>query len=323
MQFNFLICSLKESSVEILRQISDVQKVYGAAVTVGTMDGVHIGHQAIVARLIDVARESKIPSVVITFHPHPREIVQGVPVPLLTTVEERAEILANEGVDNLFVLNFDKSIAEMTPESFVRQLLVQKFGVKHIVAGYDHGFGRDREGDADLLRRLGELYDFAVTEVDEMKSGSVSVSSSAARRHLESGDVQSAAEMLGRPYRISGLVVEGDKRGRTIGFPTANLRVPPEKLLPMNGVYRVDVDVGAESFVGMLNIGVRPTFDSTVKTVEVHLLDFTRDIYGAVLQVDFLQRLRPEKKFEDIDALKRQLSLDRDRCRGASRSATL
>lgn len=294
-----------------------------AIVTVGTMDGVHLGHAAIVDRVVETGREEQRPSLVVTFDPHPREIVHGQKVRLLTTIDERVELLSARGVDYIYVLPFDGHIAALGPEAFVSQILLERFSISRTVVGYDHGFGRDREGDASVLRRLGELHGFEVTEVAEQRVDGEPVSSTRIRSLIaDSGKAGEAARLLGRNYSLAGEVVRGDGRGRTIGYPTANIDLDPGKLIPANGVYAVSVTVDGGRYTGMMNIGIRPTFGQAGLVAEVHILDFAADLYGTVIQVDFLKRLRDEQKFDSIDHLKRQLSEDRRRCIGAHGALT-
>lgn len=307
--------------INVFRENDSLAGLDDVVVTVGTMDGVHLGHTAIVDALVAISREKGIPSLVVTFDPHPRQVVHDDVVPLLTTVEERIALLNARDVDNVFILTFDQEVASLSPDKFIKDILVSKFGVRHVVVGYDHSFGRDREGNAAVLRSIGADYDFQVTEVQEQTVDGERISSTRIR-HLISveGNVSHAARLLGHPYGLRGEVTKGDGRGRTIGFPTANLRVATDKLIPANGVYLVSVTTGEDRHTGMLNIGVRPTFGELSLTIEVHILDFDADIYGTQIQVDFLKRLRDERKFDSVDDLVKQLSADRDRCIDAHRA---
>lgn len=290
----------------------------GAVVTVGTFDGVHVGHQALLAYVRERATAQAGRSVAVSFDPHPREVVHGEPVPLLTTVDERAEAFEALGLDRFVVLPFTKDFAALSPEAFVRDVLVKHVGLREIVIGYDHGFGRGRSGDAELLEQLGAELGFATDIVPPQLVARHVVSSSEVRRLLtEAGDAERAAEMLGRPYALTGRVVEGDRRGRTIGYPTANLAVDhPRKVVPCEGVYAVGVRLpdGARRG-GMLNIGRRPTFGGEERRIEVHLFDFRGDLYGQPLRVEFVARIRDERRFESVEALTEQLSRDAARCK--------
>lgn len=299
----------------VLRDTDSFDGIGDVVVTVGTMDGVHLGHVAIVNEVVSFGRKENRQSVVVTFDPHPREIVHGDSVRLLTTIEERTDLLKKHGVDVIFVLKFNKHIASLGPEAFINEILLKKFSISRTVVGYDHGFGRDRQGDASVLRTLGENHGFEVTEVPERTVSGEAISSTRIRSLIaETGDVSDAARLLGRHYSLSGEVIRGDGRGRTIGYPTANIDLHPRKLVPARGVYAVDVKIETGKHMGMMNIGTRPTFGREGLVAEVHLINFSGDLYGDTIQVDFLKRLRDEQKFESVEDLKRQLSEDKDRC---------
>jgi riboflavin kinase/FMN adenylyltransferase len=300
--------------------LEQIEKTGGSLVTVGSFDGVHAGHQAIVRYVIRRAQKRHRSSVVVSFEPHPREVLSGHPVPLLTTVEERATYLEALGVDRFIVLSFTPDFAALSPEAFVMQVLVGRIGLEEIVVGYDHGFGRDREGDVALLQVLGRRHGFAVDVIPSQEVQRHVVSSTEIRRLLmEEGAVRQAAEMLGRRYALTGTVVQGDRRGHTIGYPTANIVVDhPRKVIPRRGVYAVQATPADDETMhsGMMNIGYRPTFDGDARLhLEVHLFDFDRVLYGRPLRVDFVERLRDEKKFDGIDALVAQLADDERRSR--------
>ncbi|NBC16107.1 MAG: bifunctional riboflavin kinase/FAD synthetase [Bacteroidetes bacterium] len=301
--------------------LDQVSKDDRSVVTVGTFDGVHVGHQAILRYLQQRAETQAGQSVVVSFDPHPREVVHGEAVPLLTTIEERSDVMERLGIDRFIVIAFSEAFSKLDAEAFVEQVLVEQVGLKEIVIGYDHGFGRGREGDSDLLERLGARLGFAVDVIPPQAVDEHVVSSTEIRTRLvEEGDVTLAAEMLGRPYRLTGTVIEGDKRGRAIGFPTANLAVShPRKVVPRRGVYAVrargaDLPVGQG---GMMNIGQRPTFNSSGQHQEVHLFDYEGTLYGEELRIEFVKRIRDERQFDGIEALKEQLSRDRVRCKAA------
>ncbi len=290
-----------------------------SVVTVGTFDGVHRGHQAILRYLIERARAREGVSTVVSVYPHPREVVRGEPVPLLTTVAERAELLEAQGLDRFVVIPFTQAFAQLEPEAYVEEVLLGRVGLKEIVIGYDHRFGRDRKGDRALLERLGAAHGFSVDVIPPQAVDSDVVSSSAIRRLLaETGEVERAADLLGRPYALSGTVERGEGRGRQLGYPTANLAVQgARKLVPKIGVYatRVRIEDAGPAYGGMMNIGRRPTFEGMDVTVEVHLLDFEGDLYGRRLRVEFLRRLRDEQRFDGPDTLAAQLSRDEEHCK--------
>jgi riboflavin kinase/FMN adenylyltransferase len=287
-----------------------------SCVTVGTFDGVHRGHQVLLAYLQERAQAQNGQSTVVTFDPHPREVVREEAVPLLTTIDERAEVCAALGIDRFIVLPFTKAFAQLSAEAFVETVLVRRIGLQEIVIGFDHGFGRGREGDRQLLETLGQQHGFRVDVIPAARVADHVVSSSEVRHLLvETGDLVQVTRMLGRPYALQGQVVAGDRRGHTLGYPTANLALlHPRKVVPKNGVYAVRVCLsGGQYYGGMLNIGTRPTFEGHLQRIEVHLFGFDGDLYGQQLRIEFVERLREERKFDGIDALKRQLSEDEAR----------
>ncbi len=304
--------------MEVAYGLDQTTRDDNAVVTVGTFDGVHRGHQAILRYLIGLARRKGGRSVAVSFNPHPREVVQGVAVPLLTTVEERAALFEALGLDRFVVLPFTKAFARLSAEAFVEDVLVRGIGLTEIVIGHDHGFGRGRGGDARLLEQLGQRHGFTVDVIPTQVVAEHIVSSTEIRRRLvDEGAVQEAARLLGRCYGLEGTVVPGAQRGRVIGFPTANLVVNhPRKVIPKNGVYAVRVGIDREpvNLAGMMNIGRRPTFENEGVHLEVHLLDFSGDLYEKQLRVEFVERLREERKFASVEALIEQLSKDRERC---------
>lgn len=298
--------------------LEKISRDSASVVTVGTFDGVHLGHQAILRYLHDRARVQQGSSVVVSFSPHPREVVHGEVVPLLTTIDERADIIERLEIDRFVVIPFTPEFSRLQAEEFVRDILVQRVGLREIVIGYDHAFGRDRRGDAHLLSKLGAEYDFSVDVIPPQVVQQHVVSSSEIREMLtRDGNVSLAAEMLGRRYSLHGKVVHGDRRGRRIGYPTANIEVEDRrKVVPAVGVYAVRAGVAGreEMLDGMMNIGYRPTFGENRLTLEVHILDFEGDLYDQDLRVEFVARLRDERKFDSVEALVEQLSNDRARC---------
>lgn len=284
-----------------------------SVLTVGTFDGVHLGHQAILRYLNERAEKVDGCSVVVSFDPHPREVVLGVHVPLLTTLDERADLLEVFGIDRFVVLPFTRDLSNLEPEDYVERILLDAIGLREIVIGYDHRFGRNRSGSRETLETMGAERGFSVDVIPEQIVNEVTVSSSEIRRLLlDHGDVATAAAMLGQSYALTGTVIRGDQRGRTIGYPTANLRVHGDrKLVPKPGVYAVRVTHGSEPFGGMMNVGRRPTFETDgALSVEVHLFNFAKEIYGESLRVSFVERIRDEVKFSGPDALVAQLRDD-------------
>ncbi|MFT5143081.1 MAG: riboflavin kinase/FMN adenylyltransferase [Rhodothermales bacterium] len=287
-------------------------------VTVGSFDGVHRGHQAILSFLLERATARGASPVLVTFDPHPREVVSGKALPILTTPQERAILVAEYGVEETIVLPFDLAMAQMSAEDFVEQILVARINAHCVVIGYDHGFGAGRRGNRSLLQALGPVMGFDVDVIPAQRFQDGVVSSTRIRSALmDEGDASLAANLLGRPYRWAGLVVEGDKRGRTIGYPTANLKpIAGRKVIPKTGVYAVTVRLpDGTSGRGMMNIGTRPTFDGTAVRQEVHLFDFEGELYGDVLTVEFRERLRDERRFDGVQSLIKQLKEDEARCR--------
>jgi riboflavin kinase/FMN adenylyltransferase len=287
--------------------------VKGTVITVGTFDGVHRGHRDVIERLVRRARERGLPSVLVTFDPHPMEVVNPAAAPpLLTTREEKLEVLAESGINYLAVVPFTPALAAFSAEEFVEQVLRERFRFEELLIGYDHGFGRQRAGNVGVLRELGEKDGFAVEVVEAVESpDGHSVSSTSIRRAVAGGDLERACAGLGRPYSVSGRVVEGDKRGRSLGFPTLNLGAPPaRKLLPPEGVYAVRVQTPRGPAGGMLNLGPRPTFGDASTTLEAHLFDTSGDFYGAQVRLDFIARIRATRPFASKEQLMKQLEQD-------------
>ncbi len=280
--------------------------------TIGNFDGVHLGHRALLARLCAVAAENGLPPAVLTFEPHPREFFAPESAPTrLSNLREKLELIAADGVELAFVCRFDKAFASLTADQFIEQVLVQSLRVRHLIIGDDFRFGAKRAGDFALLKQAGESFGFRVEAMDTVLSGPDRVSSSAVRDALWRGDLERAAELLGRPYVIDGRVVHGDKVGRQLGYATANIRMKHDRP-PLLGVFAVEVTgLGDRPLAGVANLGYRPTANAVLRPIlEVHLFDFAADIYGAHLTVRFLHRIRDEMKFADFDELKAQIARD-------------
>ncbi len=290
----------------------------GTVVTVGTFDGVHRGHWAVLQEICRRAEETGRRSALLTFHPHPLRIVRPEHAPpLLTTPVEKKEILAETGLDYAVFLSFTPALSRYEPERFVREILVGRLGVDELVIGYDHGFGRGRSGDVDTLRRLGGELGFAVDVVEPVEAGDDAVSSTRIREAVGEGRMEDARDALGRPYSIRGAVVKGDGRGRQLGFPTANLRIADgDKLVPPQGIYAVRGALRSGIHPGALHIGPRPTFQGSPPTVELHLIDFDGDVYGEIVRVDFVRRLRDVLPFDTPEALVEQMREDVAEARG-------
>ncbi len=288
----------------------------GSAVTIGSYDGVHKGHRTIIARMAAVAMARSLRRVVVTFEPHPRRVLEGAvsgPLGLLTTLEEKIDLLSRENIDLLFVIRFTPDFAARSSDDFIRNVLVGLLGAKAIIIGYDHVFGRDRSGSGTTLETLGVELGFAVEVVDEVLIGNEHLSSTRIRRLLEAGKIEEANEFLGSPYMISGIVVDGERIGRDIGFPTVNLSLSdPYKLLPRPGVYMAQTEIDGTLFKAMMNVGVRPTVSSEgVVRVEAFILGYSGDLYGESLRFTLLGFIREERKYSSLDELKKHLEKDK------------
>ena len=284
-------------------------------VTIGSFDGVHKGHAQVIASLRRVARQLQGETVIISFEPHPREILYPLEKPpgILTTLEEKAEILEKLGVDHLLILPFTRELAELEYDRFVHDILVEQIGVKGLVVGYDHRFGKNRAGTFESLQELSARYHFYLEQEEAYEENQINISSTKIRNALQIGDIDQVSDFLGYTYSITGEVVAGDRIGRQLGFPTANLRLTDaRKLLPATGVYAVQVWVDGQQYGGMLNIGVRPTVLANGEArIEVHIFDFSQEIYGASVQVKLLARIRGEQHFPDRESLAYQLKQDK------------
>ncbi|RPI04069.1 MAG: bifunctional riboflavin kinase/FAD synthetase [Ignavibacteriae bacterium] len=300
----------------LARQIKEIPHNKNSVITVGTFDGVHLAHQKIIKEVVAQARKRNGRSVVLTFDPHPREVVApaGSAVQLLTTLRERQELCEHLGVDWFVMLTFDKTFANQSFREFYLTYLINGIGMSMVVEGYDHHWGKNREGTIASLLQLGREFAFEVENVEPFTHNGIPVNSSMLRTELNEGNVETAAELLGRPYALRGTVVPGDRRGRALGYPTANIELDSQKkLVPRNGIYFVTVDIGKDHFYGMASIGVRPTFHSTgTRTIEVNILDFNADIYGFEIQIGLLRRLRDELKFNTPEELIQQMHKDRE-----------
>jgi riboflavin kinase/FMN adenylyltransferase len=285
----------------------------GTTVTVGSFDGVHLGHQAVLQEIGRRARAAGRASLLVTFDPHPLEVVNpGAAPPLLTTGAERLEILVQSPLDYVLLLRFDRYLAALTPEAFVREVLLERCAVRELVIGHDHGFGRGRSGDVETLRQLGAAKGFQVDVVEPVDYAGQHVSSSRIRRAVAGGDLFTAGAMLGRPYGVVGQVGEGERRGRALGVPTINLTgVSPRKLLPPDGVYAVAVEWREGRAEGMMSQGPRPTFEDGRRTLEAHLFDFNGNLYGEWVRIEWIERLRDIERFATVEELKAQMQQDR------------
>lgn len=300
--------------MKIFNSIHEFSSPTKTIVTLGTFDGVHKGHASILEELVTNSRDMGCESVVLTFFPHPRMVLhQNSDIRLLSTMDEKAELLKSHGLDNLIIHPFDVNFSRLTAEEFVKDVLVDKLNIRKIIIGHDHRFGRNRTANIDDLIRFGEQYGFEVEKISALAVNEVSVSSTKIRNALTVGDVATANDFLGYPYFLTGTVVKGKQLGRTIGFPTANIKIEEDyKLIPANGVYAVSSEIDGTIVHGMMNIGIRPTVDGTSLSIEVHFLDLDKDLYDTGIRVAIHHRLRDEHKFESFDALKEQLHKDRE-----------
>ncbi len=302
--------------MKIYHQLADFHPPRYSVVTSGTFDGVHLGHQKILGRLKELAERKQGETVLLTYWPHPRLILQPKDnnLRLLTTLTEKVKLMEELGVDHLIILPFTKELSQMSSEEFIREILVEKIQTKTLVIGYDHKFGKNREGSFEYLQSHSHLFGFDMEEISRQDVDDLAVSSTKIRTALAQGDISTASKYLGRPYFLSGQVVKGQQIGRSIGFPTANIHVVDNyKLLPRDGAYAVYAEVRKIRYKAILNIGDRPTVDGKKKTIEAHLIDFDGDVYGQELFIHFQEFLREEERFENLDALKNQLVIDRER----------
>jgi riboflavin kinase/FMN adenylyltransferase len=299
--------------MEILRSIPELERLRGPVfLAIGVFDGVHRGHQAVISTSADHALTANGTPVVVTFDPHPEKVLRPQAAPhLLTATQHKISLIRALGVEHLLIISFDKQFAATEPEDFVQKLVAHSKPLREICVGHEWSFGKNRRGNLDLLKKLGAKFDFDVVGIPPVKINGAVVSSTAIRQAIEKGDFAKAAEMLGREYTILGTVTRGDNLGKKIGFPTANLSAHSEQF-PPNGVYVAEARIDGELHRGVINLGIRPTVSSgkSERVLEIHLFDFNRDIYGHDVEVRFLKFLRPEKKFENLDALVQQIRHD-------------
>jgi riboflavin kinase/FMN adenylyltransferase len=300
--------------LKLYQSINSFQSHKKTIVTIGTFDGVHIGHQKIIEKLIHNAKANDCESLILTFFPHPRMVLQEhSEIQLLNTIEERTELLQKTGLDHLIIHPFDKAFSRLTAEEFVKDVLVDQLNIYKIVIGHDHRFGRNRTANIDDLIEFGEKYGFEVEQISAQEIEAVSVSSTKIRTALEEGNIRLANQYLGQPYFLTGIIRKGKQLGRTIGFPTANLKIEENyKLIPKKGVYIVQSVLNDKTVYGMMNIGVNPTVGGESTSIEIYFLDFSGDLYNQKIQVSLLEPIRSEEKFASIDLLKAQLEKDKN-----------
>jgi len=303
--------------VKIIRGLHNIRAEHQQCVaTIGNFDGLHLGHQDIIVRLKQVAAERGVPATLITFEPYPQEFLRPDPaISRLTRFREKMTLLKEWGVDQVLCLRFNQWLASLEPEQFIQLVLAEKLAIRHLIVGDDFRFGRQRRGDFDMLTRSSEEYGYSIENTETVAIDDERVSSTRVRKTLADGDMQTVKRLLGRDYAMLGRVAHGDKRGRTIGFPTANIHLH-RKSVPVSGVYAVNMEgLGNTPVTGVANVGNRPTVDGTRSLLEVHLFDFDHDIYGRHVKVNFIDFIRPEMRFDGLDALKQQIARDSEQAR--------
>mgnify|MGYP000579610618 FL=1 len=304
----------KTVNLKIFHSINDFSSPKKTILTLGTFDGVHIGHKKILEKITQNTENEKYESLVLTFFPHPRMILQEESaIKLLNTITEKIDLLEKTGIENLVIHPFDESFSRLTAEEFVREILVEQFHIQKIIIGHDHRFGRNRTANIDDLIDFGKKYGFEVEQISAQEINEISVSSTKIRNALEEGDIVLANKYLGYEYFLTGTIIKGKQLGRTIGFPTANLKIEENyKLIPRNGVYIVSSIINNKTVFGMMNIGFNPTVDGENQTIEIHFFDFEADLYHQKITVSLLHRIRSEQKFDSVVLLKEQLEKDRN-----------
>lgn len=301
--------------MNIYHHIDDFKPVKNAVVTIGTFDGVHLGHRKIISRIKELADACGGETVILTFFPHPRMILhpEDDSIKLITTINEKAGLLEQMGVGHLIITPFSRDFSNQSPEDYIRDVLVNKIGVKKMVIGYDHRFGKDRRGGLDDLMLLSPVFDFEVIEIPEQDVNDVAVSSTRIREALLVADVELANTFLGYPFFITGKVIRGDQIGRQIGYPTANLQIEEQyKLIPADGIFAVKVQHDGQDYTGMAYIGSRPTINGMTRNIEVNLFDFDKEIYNETIRMSFYYYIRGDKKFNGLDELKAQIARDKE-----------
>lgn len=301
--------------MKIYNHIDEFSRLENAVVTIGTFDGVHVGHQKIINRLLEITRQTGGESVILTFFPHPRMILhpEDVNIKLISTMSEKADRLEAAGIDHLIITPFTRDFSNLSPQEYIKDFLVDRIGTRHIVIGYDHRFGKDRSGGLQHLQQYSSEYGFAVEEIPEQDIHDVAVSSTKIRQAILSGDIDTANDFLGYPFCLTGKVIKGDQIGRKLGFPTANLFIEETyKLIPADGIYAVGLTLlnSDQQLNGMAYIGHRPTVNGMTRNIEVNIFDFTGDIYGQKIRLNFLKFIREDQKFSSLEQLTDQLKLD-------------
>ena len=300
----------------IYNNINEFLSKSNTILTIGTFDGVHLGHQKVLEKLTNTAIENNLESTVLTFFPHPRTILNpDKPLKLINSVQERTDLLKRSKINNLIIHPFDKSFSELDPEKYVAEVLVKKLKAKIILIGYDHKFGKNRTADISDLKEYGEKYGFKVIEIKAEEISNIAISSTKIRKAISEGNISTAKKYLGYDFSLSGRIVHGKSIGRTLGFPTANIKVKEEyKLHPKNGVYLIESIINKKQVFGMMNIGIKPTLDKSSKTIEVNFFEFEGDLYNTKITVSIKQFIRKEIKFDSLELLKSQIQKDKVNC---------
>ena len=299
--------------MRVFRDLNELPVFKNSVVTIGTFDGVHLGHQKLIERIKLLSEKISGESILVTFHPHPRIVInpEEKSLRLLNTTDEKVALLERFGVDNVVIVPFSRAFSEQSAEEYISSFLVKDFNPKYIVIGYDHKFGKNRSGDFKLLEKMKEQFGYEMLEISKETLDDIEISSTKIRAALSQGDIRLANELLGHHYSLSGTVVRGFQNGRKLGFPTANIQVSDEyKLIPKTGIYAVYVLYGGKRYNGMLSIGFNPTFEGKEQTIEVNILDFDKDIYGESLTLEFVDFIRSEKKFDSLKALVDEIKND-------------
>lgn len=302
--------------MEVIHNIASYRPKKPAILTIGTFDGVHIGHQKIISDLVAKAKKENLCAIVLTFFPHPRMVLQkDSQLKMIDTLEEKRQLLERLGIETLIIQPFTLEFSRMTAIEYTRDILVNSLGISKLIIGYDHRFGRNREATVENLKNYGLDYDFTVEEIPAQDIASIAVSSTKIRNAITSGEIKKANQYLGRPFSLSGTIVKGDKIGRKIGFPTANSYIEEEyKIKPQNGVYLVQCHWDNQKYFGMMNIGNRPTISGKETQIETYFFDFDGDLYGRKLNINLLEKIRDEQKYDSLDSLRSQLSIDKKNC---------
>ena len=303
------------SILKILKDLSTYKSNKKTFVTIGTFDGIHIGHKKVIKNLVKSASLNNATAVLLTFFPHPRMVLQkNTTLKLINTIDERIKLLENTGLDLLVIHEFTEEFAKQTALSFVKTILVNKLNISNLIIGYDHQFGKNREGNFKQLEAYGKEYNFQVQKISQQDIDNSAVSSTKIRKAIENGEIEKANRYLGYSFMLTGKIVNGKNLGKKIGFPTANLNIKESyKLIPKTGAYVVKSEIENATVFGMMNIGYRPTVSGKNQTIEIHFFDFNKDLYGKTIQIDILSYLRDEQKFESVEMLKKQLHKDKEK----------